>query len=665
MPPRASKRRAPPPSENPADFVWPGPSVPADRPVALAPFAPIESLLALTGAVLATHTDGRVLVHPISPDHLGVSWELCRLDPAAIALVLVKGDLLAASGSRVLHLGLGGEVLAALDVEAPVSALAGRLGRAYAVAGAALVVIERGDAGLRVVQRIALPLARAHGVDVDRTGEHALVVEDPRAGKVVEIATGKVVGDLGPAAWMAKGVREIDARFSPVSEHVLAAYNRSHHPQKLSYRGRKVAELQQPSAWCTPLASSADGRWLAARQSGVGIIVWDLVDERQLLFAELDAETPHQAKFAKRMRAQPASIQDLGGGFLRVSRWRAVPELEGEATAVGVAPNGAYAVTGGRDGHVTVIHEASRRIERSNGAVLQKASLVATVPVPAEGRWLRIGADLLCMATDGTISIVDLDTGALRTPGKITAGPMPRVYARGSDLVIIEERTARAFDRETLAPRWAFEDPLPRCKDLGFDGAAIVGLEDLGGDARALHRFDPDTGAAAPIALTLQGTRLRTDDTVSVDGGCGKVFVQGICTDGHTRRFLVAADGTLSNALEGELLPDFEHVLPSHSLSGWLVTRAAEPSVIVASAEVANVTIGRLHVDLAVRRVVAEDMHTRRVHVFTLTGEPVASLDALGATHFVATFNFGETPRWLWILEDGGKLRRFDLDALA
>ena len=579
----------------------------------------------------------------------------------------MKGDLLVSSESRVIHLGPLGEVLATLDLEAPVAALTGRLGRAYAVAGATLFVIERGDAGLHAVHRVALPLPRAHDLDVDRMGAHALVVEDPHACKIVEIATGEVVGCRGPAAWLAKGVREIYARFSPLTDHVFVAYSRAHHMYKLSYRGHKVVELDQPSTWCTPLATSPDGRWLAARQSGVGVVVWHLVDERQVLFAELDAATPHQAKFAKRARALPAAIKDLGGGMLNVARCRAAPELAGEATAIGVAPGATYVVTGGRDGHVTVIHEASRRIERSDGMVVQEACLAVTVQLSADGQRLRFGADLVSVALDGAVTIIDLDTGACRAPGKLEVGATFRVHEGGADLVVIEGRTARAFDRETLAPRWAFEDPLPECEHLDFDGTTLIGLADLGGAARALHRFDPRTGAAAaPVALTLLGTGLRTQGGVSIEGGRGKVLVHGVCTDGYSRSFPLAADGSVGEALDGELLPDFEHLLAPRSRSGWTIVRVGEPSAIVASAEVKDVSIGRLHVDLGVHRAVAADMHTRRVHVFTLEGEPMASLDALGeTTHHSATFNFGSTARWLWVLERDGQLRRFDLDALC
>lgn len=224
--------------------------------------------------------------------------------------------------------------------------------------------------------------------------------------------SGAFAPNLGPAAWQAKGVHEIDARFSPQGDHVFVAYSRAHWPLKLSYRGRKVGQLEQPSAWCTPLAASPEGRWLAARQSGVGVIV--------------SAVTPF----------------------------------------------------------------------------------------------------------------------------------------------------------------------------------------------------------------------------------------------GSSRTFFLSDDGSVGEPLDGEPLPDREHVVATQRLCASTVVRADDPSALVVSAEVEGVTIGFLHVDLAVRRVVAQDLHIRRVHVFSLEGERVASLDALGAT-YPDPFHFGQAARWLWILERDGRLRRFDLEALA
>ena len=50
-----------------------------------------------------------------------------------------------------------------------------------------------------------------------------------------------------------------------------------------------------------------------------------------------------------------ASAKEVAPGWIKVTRWRNAPELEGEATAVGVAPRGAYAATGDREGRVTLV----------------------------------------------------------------------------------------------------------------------------------------------------------------------------------------------------------------------------------------------------------------------------------------------------------------------
>lgn len=51
-------------------------------------------------------------------------------------------------------------------------------------------------------------------------------------------------------------------------------------------------------------------------------------------------------------------------------------------------------------------------------------------------------------------------------------------------------------------------------------------------------------------------------------------------------------------------------------------------------------------------------MHTRRTYVFTLEGEKLAELDALGP---LAEFAFAPSGDAIWVFERGGMFRRFSL----
>src|SRR5262249_42073092 len=86
------------------------------------PYAAVEALLALTNAVVTAHCDGRILVRQVTAEHLGRPWELCRLDPAAIALAFLEGNLLVASGSAVVHVKTRGDVATVLELPASIAA---------------------------------------------------------------------------------------------------------------------------------------------------------------------------------------------------------------------------------------------------------------------------------------------------------------------------------------------------------------------------------------------------------------------------------------------------------------------------------------------------------------------------------------------------------------
>ncbi len=616
----------------------------------------------MTRAVITSGTDGRVLVWPVSTNGLGQPRELCRFEPAAIALSYVDGEVLAAAGNRLVRITREGVASTAMELDSPIHALAARHDRVGAIAGAALHVADRIAGEWRILQRIDLPTATAHDLDIDRKGKRAYVGENPHSGWIFDVETGANVGRVVPAQWLAKRARETYARFSPVTDHVYVAYSGAHHVLKCSAKGRRVAELgTSPSTWCTPIATSLDGRWLVSRQSGIGVIAWDLTTEAELLFAELDYETPHQSKFEKRMAVTPAAVKSMGQGAIKVTRWRAVPELEGEATAIGVAPDCAYLATGDRHGRVTLIDVATRRIERSDGVVLQRGGLRHSLRVPngEQARRLRVGDELVFVAKDGEMTSLDLATGSLDVRGKIEIGGTFAMFGHGGDLVLIEGTRANCINRATLETRWSWDDALPKCTGLAFDGTFLIGLEDLGGEARALRRFDPAVGKERDrLPVTLAGARLRTDE-VSVEGCHGHNFVSGWCHDGRFRRFPLRDDGTLASPLDDDavLLPGFEHVITC-ALDGWTIRSTDNLDEPMATAKVEHVTLGGALADVSLHRVVAQDMHTKVTFVFTLEGVFVDKLDAIGP---VEDHLLGPTEDSLWILERGGMIRAFTI----
>jgi hypothetical protein len=559
-----------------------------------------------------------------------------------------------------------GEILGTIELQAPVAGLVFRAGRVYAAAGVVLYQIDP-DAGWQITHRIQVPdIEEVHTLDVDHKGKRAVVVQNPDRGRIVEIATGEC-SSFALTKYLEKSVNELDVRFSSQSDHMFAALSRSHQIRKLSPRGHKTGELPLHSTWCTPLASSPEGRWLAARQSGVGIIVWDLADERQLLFAELD-DSSGEEKYQRSARVMVAAVKVRPSGSLKVTRWRPAPEFEGQATAIGVAPGCAYVATGDRDGWVTLVDAATRRIERSDGQVRQEACLSATVQVPERAMKRRVGDELFFLTLEGSLSKVHLATGeqtALANLG-LTAPYYLPFYIQGEELIVIAQRRVCGFDLRTFEMRWSFDDPLPMCKRVSFDGLALMGIEDLGGDARALRRFNPRTGElATPVPVSVKGTRIRAGYEMQIHGRNGRYYLDGTCDpSGETRYFPITADGVVGPAVpeRGQILEDLEHVFVADRSSWWLA-HVGNPWTPLLKADIKNGQVGFTEVDLRNRRVAARDPSTWRMHVWTLEGEPVVTLDALGY-HGEGSY-FGPGASSLWTLENGGALRRYELPSAS
>lgn len=645
-------------------FRWPagpGPE-PAERPE-----SPVLSLLALTDALLAAHADGRIVVYPVRIDAepvLGAPSELHRLDDPAVGMVFCGGQVIAASGSRLARVRPDGMALAALELDAPVGALTARRGRIYAVAGDTVHVFEpdggeRGPGWARVY-RTPVPLSDCHDIDVDRRGRHVVVCQRPGLGSVVELETGAVVGNCNRRASESKTVTESYARFSPVTDHLYRASSRAHHLEKLAKLGKSGRSLGwkhhlgQPSTWCTPLASSPDGRYVASRQSGVGVLVWDLwggdrQGPAQVLFAELD-DASTQQKFAKRMRQEPAVVKPLGPGAVTVKRWRTLPGQDGEATAVAVSPGATYAATGDRHGVLTVVHRWTRRIEQNDGWLRQPACLSAEVSLDDIEHWTSTATEWIGISADGTVTVVDLATAQAHSPGSVDLDGLTdhrlHLHVDGDELVLTSGQNARAYDRRTLAPTWRADTPLPDCGALGYYGSELVAIDRSDGLVRRIHRYRPRSGAHAP------GPTVRLDSAsgwgeVARSRRTGRFFVHIQNGPGSLLWSEVLPSGELDARFpeETRILPDERHAVKT-SLRGWQLFDLDAPEQPVAVVDDIEVTLGTTCVDPARGLVAGVDIHTKRVHVWTTEGKPVASFDGVGE-NFARSLALGGGALWL------------------
>jgi hypothetical protein len=626
-------------------FRWPagpGPE-PAERPD-----GPVVSLLALTDALLAAYADGRIVVYPVRIDAepiLGAPSELHRLDDPAVGMVFCGGQVVAASGSRLERVRPDGMALEALELDAPVGALTARRGRIYAVAGDTVHVFEpdggeRGDGWARVY-RTPVPLSDCHDIDVDRRGKHVVVCQRPGLGSVVELETGAVVGHCNRRADESKTVTESYARFSPVTDHLYRASSRAHDLVKLAKLGKSGRSLgwkhhlRQPSTWCTPLASSPDGRYVASRQSGVGVLVWDLREPAQVLFAELD-DAPKQEMFAKRMRREPAVVKPLGPGAVTVKRWQTLPGQDGETTAVAVAPGAAYAATGDRHGVLTVVHRWTRRIERSDGRLRQPACLSAEVSLDDIEHWTFTATEWIGISADGTVTVVDLATAEAHSPGSVDfdglTDSVPDLHIDGDELVLSSWQTARAFDRRTLTPTWRADTPLPDCGTLSYCGSELVAIDKSDGPLRQIHRYQPRTGAHALGPAVRFGSADWRGAQVARSRRNGRFFVHMQSRSGSLRLWSeVLPSGELGIHFpeETRMLPDEQHAVQT-SLRGWQLFDLDAPEKPVAVVDDVDITLGLTRVDPALGLVAGVDHHTKRVYVWTTDGKPVASFDGVG-----------------------------------
>ncbi|WP_157963957.1 hypothetical protein [Actinocorallia populi] len=434
--------------------------------------APVTALLALTGTLVVAREDGVVEALPVAEgpgpllDGTRTMW---RSEVPVNALTWGYGEVLGAAGERIVRYGADGSLSAGPELGAPIGALCARAGKVFAVAGPAVHTLERDGDGWRLARSTPLPEEGYHDLDIDRKGAHAVVLRRPPEseaapprGVVVNLATGEEVGGVRAALSEVESITDVYARFSPVTDNVYRFASRSHDVEKLARfakSGRRVKGRtglrMQPSTWCTPVAASPDGRYVASRQSGSGVLVWDLAAERRVLYAELD-DAAVDAKLARRARRMPVAVRPLADG-ITVTRWAHLPVPDAATAAVAVAPGARYAVAGGADGTLTVIDGATRRIEYGDGTVSQPAVLTARVPVPAFGGYAFGDGHWVGVAPDGTVTAVDLGTGEARVPGALDFTGMD--YPRLADvhdgvLVVTHTEGTRGYDLASLTEVW-------------------------------------------------------------------------------------------------------------------------------------------------------------------------------------------------------------------
>ncbi|MDX6741087.1 hypothetical protein [Actinocorallia sp. A-T 12471] len=622
--------------------------------------APVAALLALTGTLVVARTDGTTEALPVAEGPgplLEGARRVWRTETPLNALAWGFGEVLGAAGDRIVRLGPDGSLRDGPAFDGVVGALCARVGKVFAVAGDAVHTLDRQGEEWAIVRSTPLPFDGCHDLDVDRTGRYALAVRKPSPeGVVVDLETGGQVGAVAVAKWEAKDVADVYARFSPVADNVYRFASRSDEVDKLAKLGRSGRKitvrplLGQPSAWCTPVASSPDGRHVASRQSGVGVLVWDLATERHVLFAELD-DADRYDKFARSASRAPVSARALGDG-VKVTRWAHLPVPDGDTTAVAVAPGARYAAVGGADGSVVVIDGATRRIEHGDGTVRQPALRTRVIRCDPERKTYGVGVfgDGVWLGhayTGATrVTAVELATGEPRDLDITGITPWGCAVS-GDTLAVRHADGVRGYDRASLAPLWESADLLPDHDHHRFHDGLLLGRRITEDKAVVLARYDPRTGTrAADLTLACDGRPLRPE-SIAYDPRTGDVAVRADC-EGKERWHLCRADAPTVH------LPVFETVIGAQGVGitrdehGWHVLPFRDPDTPVASGlTTAGLALvyPRLHVDVARGLAVGQDFN-RRLGLWRLDGSAFRLFDGLGEAEATG-FAFTDDGLWL------------------
>ncbi|MEW6277658.1 MAG: hypothetical protein AB1758_03465 [Candidatus Eremiobacterota bacterium] len=251
-------------------------------------------------------------------------------------------------------------------------------------------------------------------LDVSPDGQACLVVRDRRWVDVF----GRDGHPIGSWTW--KQWQEVSARFGPVGHDEVCIGSRGlfelHRLGAAS--GRRRGERMLGSAWLVPLAVSADGTRLAARECGQEVRVYDLEAGRPLFYQQPVADRP---PFAGMSRV-PVGAVEVAPGKARVTRWTRPPRCEGggpvrpDGLHTALAVDGDRVAMGTRDGLVWLT-DARRcsllRLEdrQVTELVPPVCDILLTVTVRATGRQEGL---LYVVDREGHLYGLEVDTGQVR-----------------------------------------------------------------------------------------------------------------------------------------------------------------------------------------------------------------------------------------------------------
>ncbi|WP_344244988.1 hypothetical protein [Actinocorallia libanotica] len=629
----------------------------------------MTALLALTGTLVVAREDGTVEALRVGEgpgpllDGLCTVW---RSEVPVGALTWGHGEVLGAAGDRLVRFGADGSLREGPALGEPIGALCTRAGKVFAVAGPAVHTLERAGDAWRTARSTPLPEEGHHDLDIDRKGAHAVAVRTPPRrerlpprGVVVNLETGRQVGRVDVAQWEAESVTEMYARFSPVTDNVYRFATLNHGVEKLARfggSGRKLRQpwtlQRQPSTLCTPVASCPDGRYVASRQHGIGVLVWDLAIEENVLYAELE----------------DAGQEERSAGWARTSIH------DGGTSAVAVAPGLRYAAVGGADGGVTVVDGPTRRIEHADGTVRQPALLDRVIQVGGKsgpGRHDRLGEGEFC---DGawfgsslertSATVVDLDSGETR---RLDLGGRRalRTVADKDTLAVVHDRGIVGYDRLTLTEIW----------DTGMDSAGLRGsaysgglvlAHQLSGDGNGrIIRYDPRTGRSESSPdLVCRGRTFGVEE-MELHPDTGDMAVLASC-DGSTPAWHLLRDDAPVTHLAGFTKVIAAQGIGLHEENGtWSLRSLREPDRPLFSGRPDEdltrfiSSVESMAVDLDRGIAVGQEIMGRRLAFWRLDGSAFQIIDGIGEV-WADRFSFTDDSLWLHSRR-GDRLYRLDL----
>lgn len=347
-------------------------------------------------------------------------------------------------------------------------------------------------------------------LDVSHDGEAVLAVDGSSQVRIYDRA-GRMT-----ACWSRKGVSELSARFSPTGHDTVYFGTRGHYDLQrvnaISGKGR--VKLGTRSVWMVPLAVSADGRFLAVRDKGQEVQVFDLAHDRPLFRMQpmLDRSREHLVAGMSRVPAGFAPVGDTG---LEVTSWRRPPQREGHHTALAVAED--RVAMGTRDGAIWLTHVRNCSVIRADRSGVRVTvppccEVLLELPVRAIGRQ---GRTLRALGHSGELFTIDVDSGRVEAHGrKLKVPKMDRdiarhfhqhgqIIVRDGRIVIFEKKELHVLDFVTGKLLASHPTPISRVVEL--PGGLLVGYPQYwNGGPRRIYRVDLEGSAFDP--LDLEGT---------------------------------------------------------------------------------------------------------------------------------------------------------------